>query len=167
MSTGIVMGPDDAPVKIIEFMDFQCPPCAAWAKGVELVWQENPGLVQVTMHHFPIVSRHPYAMEAAVAAECADMQGSFRDFSKALFSQQMLIGVKPWREFAVEVGVEDLAAFETCVSFPSDSFPRISYGLELARSTGAQGTPTVWVNGTLGRPTLEQFRELTENLARH
>jgi protein-disulfide isomerase len=58
--------------------------------------------------------------------------------------------------------VSDLEAFEACAALPADSFPRIQYGLDLAERVGATGTPTVWINGEVGRPTLAELRELAQ-----
>lgn len=45
---------------------------------------------------------------------------------------------------------------------PQDSFPRIQYGIDMATSTKAIGTPTVWMSGAVQRPppSLEELRRL-------
>lgn len=160
VDTGIMIGPADAPVTIVEFMDLQCPACAQWALRVDSLVTEFPDQVQVVMHHFPISELHPHALPAAVAAECANRQDRFAAFARTVFSRQVLLGTMSWRDFARDAGVPDLDAFDSCADLPPDSFPRIAYGLDLALATGARGTPTVWINGELRKPSLEQLRQL-------
>jgi protein-disulfide isomerase len=94
------MGPLDAPVIVMEFMDFECPFCAAWAARVDSLVQEFPDKVRVVLHHFPLTGIHPQAMQAAIAAECADRQGAFPAFQRIVFGQQSVLGIKPWIDFA-------------------------------------------------------------------
>jgi protein-disulfide isomerase len=159
-TTGIGMGPLDAPVIVMEFMDFECPFCAAWAARVDSLVQEFPDKVRVVLHHFPLTGIHPQAMQAAIAAECADRQGAFPAFQRIVFGQQSVLGIKPWIDFAAEANVMDIAGYAHCLSSPADSFPRIAHGIRLARMTGVRGTPTVWVNGLVARPTLDEFRAM-------
>jgi protein-disulfide isomerase len=164
---GIVTGPADAPIKIIEFTDLQCPACARWSPTLDSLLIEYPATVQVSTHHFPIAAIHPFAMAAAVAAECADRQNSFRAFASIVYANQALMGVKSWHQFARDGGIPDVDAFEKCASQGPDAFPRIAYGLALAEKIGVRGTPSIWLNGVMvnPRPTLEQLRDLARGLA--
>jgi protein-disulfide isomerase len=161
ISTGIRWGPPNAELTIVEFMDFECPFCAQWAARVDSLVQEYPGKVQIVVQHFPLTI-HAHATAAAVAAECADRQGKFHEFQRNLFTQRAYIGTKPWTEFAAEAAIPDLKRFERCVHLPSDSFPRIAHGIELGKRVGIRGTPTVWVNDLVRKPTLEELRNMIE-----
>jgi protein-disulfide isomerase len=165
LGTGIAVGPEDAPIKIVELMDFRCSFCRAWSARLDSLLTEHPGSVRVAFHHWPL-RNHPHALSAAVAAECADGQGAFSAFARAVFADQQLIGDRSWREFAEMAGVPDLDAFEACAALPAGNFQRIQLGIDLARSTRATGTPTVWVNGQLSRPTLEALRRMAEEASR-
>jgi protein-disulfide isomerase len=132
-----------------------------WSGRLDSLLAEHPDAAQVSFHHWPL-RNHPHALPAAVASECADRQGAFAAFARALFARQDSIGVRPWRAFAERASVSDLEAFEACAALPADSFPRIQYGLDLAERVGATGTPTVWINGEVGRPTLAELRELAQ-----
>ena len=159
VATGIRTGPQHANVTIVEFMDFQCPFCARWAARVDSLIDEFPDEIQVVFHHFPLTATHPHALSAAVAAECADQQGAFRAFKSAVLLNQGDIGVKPWSAFAVEASVPDIERYERCMIMPVDSFPRIAHGRKLAADHKMSGTPTVWVNGRVDQPSLDQLRE--------
>jgi protein-disulfide isomerase len=95
--------------------------------------------------HYPI-SAHKHAEPAAIASECADRQGKFAEFYKTVFEQQDAFGEKSWSTFAEEAGIRDLVAFEQCVRFPADSFPRIAAGLAEGRRANVTATPTLWMN---------------------
>jgi protein-disulfide isomerase len=158
------VGPADAKLTIIEFMDFECPYCARWAARVDSLLAEYPKQVQVVVHHFPLTNRHEYAIQAAVAAECAHQQGRYPVFQRTILTEQTLIGKKPWTAFAAASGVPDANRFEDCVALPPDSFPRIAYGMELGKRVGVRGTPTVWVNGLVQQPTMDEFRKMIAQL---
>jgi len=69
-------GPDNAPVTIVEFSDFQCPFCARVAptlKQIQEVYRDN---VRVVWKHLPL-DFHKNAARAALAAEVAGKQGKF------------------------------------------------------------------------------------------
>ncbi len=161
MTTGIVVGPEDAPIQIVELMDFRCPFCREWSARLDSLRVEHPGSVRVSFHHWPL-GAHPDALAAAVAAECADRQGSFVEFSRTVYAEQTLLGQRPWREFADQAGVPDLDEFDACAAQPSEAFPRIQHGIELAGATGARGTPTVWINNRVmrPRPSLDELRAM-------
>jgi protein-disulfide isomerase len=160
-AAGILIGPEDAPIQIVELMDFQCPFCRAWSARLDSLAAEHPSAVQISFHHWPL-PYHEDAIPAAVAAECAHRQGAFQAFARTLFSRQEAIGGESWRAFAAVAGVPDLEAFEACSALPPDSFPRIQYGIDLATKTQARGTPTIWLNGQVARPSLEELRKLAE-----
>jgi protein-disulfide isomerase len=146
-------------------MDFQCPFCRGWSARLDSLLAEHSESVRISFHHWPL-SNHPHALPAAVAAECAQQQGAFLPYARELFAAQDSIGVRPWKAFAETAGVPDLGAFEACAALPADSFPRIKYGRDLANRVGATGTPTVWINGQMRRPTLAELRELVQEAGR-
>src|SRR5206468_3654759 len=69
-------GPDNAPVTIVEFSDFQCPFCGRAFPTVEKVMKDYDGKVRLVFRHFPL-SFHANAQKAAEAGACAADQGKF------------------------------------------------------------------------------------------
>jgi protein-disulfide isomerase len=148
IAEGVVLGdvqPADADIVLTEFVDFECPFCATSAAQVDSLRSEYGERLSVVVMHMPL-SFHEQAVPAAIAAECADRQGSFEEFYGLAFQQQDSLGVKPWARYAHETGVPDMQAFAECLEWPADSFPRIEAGLNEAERTGVAGTPTFWVN---------------------
>ena len=66
---GHVLGPENAPVTLMEFGDYQCPSCGAYFPIVNEVMKRYPTQVRLEFHHYPLVNLHPSAMAAALAAE--------------------------------------------------------------------------------------------------
>jgi len=165
---GMRRGPDDAPVSLIEFVDFQCPFCRQQATRIDSLLAEFPDEVQVTTHHFPLTSIQPLAKPGAEAVECAAIQGYGEDFAALVFQKQDSLGVKDWTAFAEAAGVPDLSRLEQCRT-GSHYFPRISTGMALGEQAGVRSTPTLVVNGwKLPRPpsSTEELREITRSVLR-
>lgn len=77
-----VLGSPDAPVKIIEFSDLECPFCKRFQATLHQVMDEygRSGKVAWVFRHFPIDSLHPKARKEAQAAECANELGGQKAF---------------------------------------------------------------------------------------
>ncbi|HET7464425.1 MAG TPA: DsbA family protein [Longimicrobium sp.] len=157
-SAGQWLGNPRAPVRIVEFSDFQCPFCARTHPVLEAVRRRHPDQVAVLYRHFPLDAIHPYARQAALASECAAAQGRFGEYSTALFAQQDSIGVKTWPRFAAEAGVRDTAAFARCFS-TARALANVDRDARAGRDADVQVTPTLVINGTL-RPGAVSEAEL-------
>ena len=81
------IGAENAPITIVEFSDFQCPYCQKsvavlkelrrlYGEKIRLVYRDYPG------------PNHPYATQAAEAAQCAGEQGKFWEYHDLLFERQ-------------------------------------------------------------------------------
>jgi cyclophilin family peptidyl-prolyl cis-trans isomerase/protein-disulfide isomerase len=92
------LGPDGAPVTIIEWSDFQCPYCAATAPLLKRLADAYPNDVQIVYRHFPLPS-HPLALLAAEAAEAAGAQGKFWEMQELLMANQEQWTSSPEAEF--------------------------------------------------------------------
>jgi protein-disulfide isomerase len=148
VSAGQWLGRSDAPVRIVEFSDFQCPFCARTHPVVEAVRRRHPGRVAVLYRHFPLDAIHPHARPAAVASECAAAQGRFGEFAALLFAGQDSLGVTPWSRFAARAGVADTAAFARCVR-ESRTMPAVDRDVRVGNATRIEVTPTLVINGLL------------------
>jgi protein-disulfide isomerase len=151
---GIRLGPDTAPVQLIEFADFECPFCGSFHKTLQAVEMKYPKDISLTFVHFPIPG-HRFAIPAARAAECAGEQGRFDAIYDRLFDGQDQFGLKPWGDYATAAGVPDLAAFDVCIK-KTDPIPLLEEGKALGAKLDIQGTPTIIINGwKIGRPPTE------------
>lgn len=145
LAVGIRSGSADAPVQIVEFADFQCPYCARFEVTVQAVLERYPEQVAFTFAPFPL-PYHEYAENAQRVAECAYSEGRFDEMRSLLFSKQQAFGSVVWTDLAMQVGIEDVSRFDTCVS-ATEPLARIKKSRLIADNLGVRGTPTIIVNG--------------------
>lgn len=149
--SGRLIGDSAAPVKIIEFVDLQCPYCRRFNRSIQLIMERYPSQVSVVFIHLPLRS-HPFALPAARAVECAHAEGQFADLVDLLYERQDSMGgqnpddAKVWSAYAREVGVLDTARFTRCMQ-DSTTPPAVEAGLKIAKEHSIRGTPTVIING--------------------
>lgn len=156
-SAGQWLGDPRAPVRIVEFSDFQCPFCASLQPALRALERRYGDRLNVVYRNYPLESIHPYARTAAVAAECADFQGAFRAYHDALFARQDQIGVAAWRDLAAAAGVRDLERFDGCVR-SRETDARVADDLRLGGRIALTGTPTLIINGMMMRGSLTEAR---------
>ena len=158
IARGIEMGDPNAEITIIEFADFQCPACQAFAAQVKpLVEVEfvQTGIAKFTFYTFPLVAMHPNAFLAARASYCADDQGRFWDYHDVLFRNQTRWAgqqnpARAFESYATDLGL-DRREFAECLR--SDRHAEvITANMELARQMQVPGTPTVIVGRGRGMP---------------
>jgi len=86
--TDHVSGAMDAPLVLIEYLDFACPACAAFHPIVAQLEQDFSDDLLVVRRHLPLESIHPNARAAARVAEAAGQQGKFDEMGDLLFANQ-------------------------------------------------------------------------------
>jgi len=143
------VGPKDAPVKIVEFSDFQCPYCERFEQQTFQPLLDKYGdKIQFVYRDFPLSSIHPDAEKAAEAAECADEQGKFWDLHNAMFQNQTVtgVGVDAISTMAEEIKGLDVDKFNECIS-SGKMADEVSKDLQDGTAYGVSGTPTFFING--------------------
>ena len=131
-----VIGDSSAPIKIIEFADFECPFCRSFNRTVQTLTTKYPRDVAVYFVHLPL-SFHRFARPAARAAECAYGQGRFGPFVDRAFEKQDSLGLKSWVSYAREAGVHDTVGYATCVS-DTATLHAVEAGVAMAERFGVQ-----------------------------
>lgn len=79
------VGPDNAPITLIEYSDFECPYCIRAYPTVKEVLKQYGDKIKFSYKNFPLSSIHPNAQKAAEAASCAAQQGKFWEYHDKLF----------------------------------------------------------------------------------
>jgi protein-disulfide isomerase len=154
-------GPDDAPVEIVEFSDFQCPYCLSAFPTVNRILATYGDQIRFVYRHYPLAN-HPRARPAAEASLCADEQGKFWPYHDRLFSNQELLSDADLKQHAAEVGL-DAAQFNACYEsrkYQADVDADIRAGDE----AGVSGTPAFYINGRMlsGAQPFEVFQRLID-----
>lgn len=148
---GSSVGPDHAPVTIIEFSDFECPYCRKFASMMEQIPAAEKSKVRVVFHHLPL-SMHPWARAAAVGAGCAQLQNSkaFWALHDQLFREQDQITAGNIKmkllQFARSTKSLDAATFQSCLDNEM-SLGLVFRDMNLASSNDINSTPTLFING--------------------
>ena len=146
-ATDHVIGPEHAPVTVVEYGDFQCPTCKQAAPAVKLLLERFPERVRFVYRHYPLESLHPNARRAAEAAECAGEQGRFWPMHDLLFAHQDHLQEKHLRQYAEQLGL-DMARFEAEMR-DEVYLQRIREHIDGGQRSHLRSTPGFFVNGTI------------------
>ena len=140
-----VHGSLSAPVKLVEYGDYECPSCLnAWPVLRELR-QQLGDRVALIFRHYPQSSIHPRASAAAQAAEAAALQGKFWEMHDLLFAHQHELESLDLTHLALELGLE-VYAFEAALERES-VLRKIRDDFAGGARSGVRGTPTLFLNG--------------------
>lgn len=140
-----VRGNPDAPVKIVEYSDTECPFCKRFHPTMQQAIQEYDGKVAWIYRHFPLDSIHPKADKEAEATECAAELGGNDAFWRYV---DRLFEVTPSNnnldpaelpKIAQFVGL-DVAKFNSCLASGKYT-QRVEDDYQNALATGGNGTP--------------------------
>ncbi len=164
-----VKGDPDAPLKVTEFIDFQCPACANGSKYLKEEMQRHPQLIRLELKHFPL-AMHRHGFLSAQYAECAAEQGKFWQMHDLLLARQSnwkrLDDPRPAFTQMINDAQIDKQKMWACVA--SGRADKI---IERNRLEGSgrsiRSTPTYFVNGKMvvGQKSLEL--KINEYLEKH
>src|SRR5258707_5223686 len=145
-----VLRDPQAPVKLVEFSDFECPVCRNLHDVLRGMLPNYPQ-VRVVFKDFPLESLHPWARTAALAGRCAYEQNpsAFWKLYDSIYDQQELISASnAWTkmtDFAGQAGL-NAEAFRACMASPE-----AGAAVDASKANGQRlevgSTPTVFVNG--------------------
>ena len=155
------MGPQDAPVTLVEFSDFQCPYCRRVQGVLKRLMTAYQGQLKLVFRDFPLRQIHPEAQKAAEAAQCANDQGQFWPYHDRLFAETEL-GVEALKRYAVDLGL-DAEGFNTCLDSEKYS-QEVQNDIDDAIAVGVNATPSFFINGLPinGAVPFERFVEMVE-----
>jgi protein-disulfide isomerase len=140
-----IYGDPNAPIKVIEYSDTECPFCKVFHNTMTEVVDSYGGKVAWVYRHFPITQLHSKAMKEAEATECAAEQGGNTMFWRYVGKIYETTGSNDTLDpaelprIAGDLGL-DVSAFNTCLS--SGKYTQaIQKSVEDAIKAGARGTP--------------------------
>lgn len=153
-------GPDDAPVTIVMFSDFECPFCQRGHQTLLRLEEKYRGEIRIAYKAFPL-DNHSNALVAAMAARTAQAEGKFWEFHDLLFSQRG-IDVDQLLAYAREVDL-DLARLRRDLE-NLEYGPEVRRDMRQGRKLGVDSTPTFFINGRplSGAQPMDVFEEIIE-----
>ena len=138
-----VRGPEDAPVTVVEYGDFECPYCGRAEPVIRELLAEH-GDVRYVWRHLPLSDVHPRAQLAAEAAEAAADQGAFWRMHDKLFEHQDALRPVDLVTYARELGL-DVERFRDDLRRHAWT-SRVAEDVDSADLSGVSGTPTFFIN---------------------
>lgn len=138
------LGPENAPVVIVAFSDFECPYCGTVGGLFEEAMAKHPKEVKVVFKQFPL-AMHKMAQSAALASLAAHRQGKFWAYHDLLFENQKSLSEAKYIELAKKLGL-DLERFNKDYKAPVNQ-QALERDMAEAQIAGVRGTPTIFVNG--------------------
>jgi protein-disulfide isomerase/uncharacterized membrane protein len=150
---GYAHGPENAPIQLVEFSDFECPHCAQAYVTLKDLLPRYQNQVRFLYHNFPLsndcnsaISQkgHEHACRAAMAGDCAAQQGRFQPYSNLLFANQGNLDDKSLTGYAKQAGL-DVDAFDKCLNSTAAA-ERVADDIKLGQKAGVRSTPTFFIN---------------------
>jgi protein-disulfide isomerase len=152
-------GNKDAKVVIVNYDDFQCPFCSRMHTTMNVLMKQYGDRVKLIYKDFPLVEIHPWAMRAAVDANClakqnTDAYWAFADYLHAhgsdISGEKHDVKIaqgnvdKAARDQAKQLNL-DSAKLDACLAKPDEAAVQAS--MAEALQLGVQATPTLFING--------------------
>jgi protein-disulfide isomerase len=140
-----IRGPNDAPVTLVEYGDYECPYCGRAEPVIRELLDTFGDDLRYVWRHLPLNDVHPNAQNAAEAAEAAAAQGAFWEMHDMLIHHQDQLGAPDPERHAEELGL-DVERFRDEMRRRAHA-PRVAEDVSSADASGVAGTPGFFING--------------------
>lgn len=164
-------------VTMVEFLDYQCPACAAYYQNVtRRLERDYAGRITFITRNFPL-DAHPLAVTAAQAAEAAAAQGEYQEMYHLLYdnyrswalaadgktvSDDQNRARRQFDSYAQRIGL-DLDRFHRDMASETVR-QRIDHDRSDGQQAGVTSTPTIFVNGSRFDPQGDSFADVDREL---
>lgn len=142
------IGPSDAKLVIVEFVDYECPFCNEESTVVRELAAKYQEKVRWIVRDFPVSELHPQAVLGAEGAGCAEAQGKYWPMHDRLFAAAVDGGLdRDEIDRSAEQSGLDMAVFRACMNVHA-RLDEIQQDLSDGLAAGVRGTPTFFLNGS-------------------
>lgn len=144
-----VLGSKDAPVKLIVYSDFECPYCQAYDEIIMQAKNVYGDKLAIIFRQYPMAQIHDYAMNAALASECASEQGKFWEMYTELFkaNKERRLNDDEIKKLGVTLKLDD-KKYQECLKAEKYR-EKIVKQFDEGKAAGVNGTPTSFLNGDI------------------
>jgi protein-disulfide isomerase len=160
-----IFGNPEAPVKIIEYTDLECPFCKRFHGTMQQIVQEFDGQVAWVVRNFPLEQLHPNAPLLALTAECIASTAGNDAYWKFLDEIVVVAPLNtPFPMNQLDATVTKFApldAVKACVT-AGTHVEKIQKQIAEAVASGGNGTPHSIIIDKKGNPTLIQGAQPVE-----
>lgn len=140
------LGKTDAKVTLVTYGDYGCDSCATLDEAlITLAADDFPNDVRIVWKDMPNVSQHSEALNAAIAARCAENQGKFWEYHTLLMTNHTLLNAELYAAIAEQLELKT-NVFASCLKDQTPS-PIIQQTYEEGLKLGVSATPTIFING--------------------
>jgi len=139
------VGPDEAPVTLVEYGDFECPHCGRAYPIVKSVQRSLGDELRFAYRHFPLVKVHPHAEHAAEIAEAAGQHSKFWPMHDLLFQNQTALEDEALIAYAETLDIDPVWAARALAQGLFGDKVREDFASGVR--SGVNGTPTFFING--------------------
>lgn len=136
-------GSQSAPIRLVEFADYQCPYCQKVHSELKKLQADMPNQVLLIYKDFPLPN-HTLAEKAAEASRCAGEQGKFWEYHDTLFEEKRL-QPSELKELARTLKL-DGDRFDHCLDSGQQA-AAIQADVKEGEHLGLAGTPSFFLNG--------------------
>ncbi len=143
------IGPESAPVRIVEFLDYECIFCQRFHPVLDSIRTKYSAQVAIVYRNFPL-NYHTGAYLSAMAAECAAHQSKFETYQNLLFQNLDALsnGTIDRIAIAKAAQISDLNSFQECMT-DGKVQQKVNADTVLAGKLGIGSIPTIFVNGAM------------------
>ena len=137
-------GPEDAPIRFVEFFDYACPHCQRFYPMMQQILKDEAGKAVTYYLMFPLeqVHGHENSRSAAQASLAANAQGKFEDMHALLFQKAPDHDRAAVSGYAKELGL-DTAKFEKDYDAMN---AQVTADEKQGETAGVNSTPTIYFN---------------------
>ena len=162
-----IQGPSDAPIKLVEYGDYECPICGEAYPIIKAVQKHLGSRLCFAFRNFPLINTHRYAEHAAEAAEAAGAQGRFWEMHDMLFENQDALDDESLVQFAATLELDASRLISEVVA--GAHLERVREDFRSGARSGVNGTPTLFINGVRydGARTVEDLLAVLSERVEH
>lgn len=139
-------GPLKSPINLVEYGDYQCPVCKMTLPIIKQLRKEFGDKMCFAFRHFPLKTSHPYAFEAAKAAEAAALQSKFWEMHELIYAKQSELNAEIWPQLTEELNL-NVAKFNNDFQSPTIE-EKVQNEFMAGVRSGVNGTPCFFINGS-------------------
>jgi protein-disulfide isomerase len=138
-------GPEEAPLTLVEYGDYECPYCGMAHPIVKAIQRDLGSNLRFVFRNFPLAEVHPHARHAAQVAEAAGAQGKFWEMHDIIFEHQNALEDADLIGYARSLGLD---ADRVARELEEGTYAkRVRDDFRSGMRSGVNGTPTFFING--------------------